>query len=154
ELFNPPNVKGWPGGKAWIGAGTLAVRYHLPEALIDGKEPAGLEPLGFNRFFAVPRDATQGPATVARMESAMADRGAERRKEGLRGRSRAGALLPQGAPDAPAALAADLLGRLVVPAVRPSARAALVAAAQATPPGGRAEVVARLILASPEYQMA
>ena len=26
ELFNPPNVKGWPGGKAWITTGSLAER--------------------------------------------------------------------------------------------------------------------------------
>jgi len=26
ELFNPPNVKGWPGGKAWIKTGSLAER--------------------------------------------------------------------------------------------------------------------------------
>ena len=26
ELFNPPNVKGWPGGKAWITTGSLVER--------------------------------------------------------------------------------------------------------------------------------
>jgi uncharacterized protein (DUF1800 family) len=26
EIFNPPNVKGWPGGTAWINANTLLVR--------------------------------------------------------------------------------------------------------------------------------
>ena len=29
ELFNPPNVKGWDGGKAWISTSTLLARYNL-----------------------------------------------------------------------------------------------------------------------------
>jgi uncharacterized protein (DUF1800 family) len=154
ELFNPPNVKGWPGGRSWIGAGTLAVRYHLPEALIDGREPAGLEPLGFHRFLVVPRDATQGPAMLARMQGAMADRGAERRKEGLKCRFRPEALFPRGVPGEPSALVDAMLARLVVTRVRPSTRPALIAACAAAAPPDRPAVVARLILASPEYQMA
>ncbi len=154
ELFNPPNVKGWPGDKTWISAGTLAVRYHLPDALLDGKEPAGLEPLGFSRFLAISRDATQGPAMMARMESSMAERRSERRKEGLKCRFRTEALFPQGPPADPAALVDDLLRRLVVTTVRPSAREALLTACVDTRPADRPTVVIRLILASPEYQMA
>jgi len=154
ELFNPPNVKGWPGGKAWVGAGTLAVRYHLPDALLDGKVPAGMEPLGSNRFLAVSRDAEQGRAMMDRIEGAMAERRAERMKGGLKCRFRAEALFPQGAPQDPAALVDDLLGRLVVTAVRPSTRATLIAACAGAQPDDRPAAVARLILASPEYQMA
>lgn len=29
-LFNPPNVAGWPGGRAWIDASTLTARMRLP----------------------------------------------------------------------------------------------------------------------------
>ncbi|AGA27382.1 DUF1800 domain-containing protein [Singulisphaera acidiphila] len=154
ELFNPPNVKGWPGGRTWIGAGTLAVRYHLPEALLDSKEPAGLEPIGFNRFLTVPRDATQGAAMMARMEGAMAQRSSERKKEGLKCRFRTEALFPQGPPAEPTALVDDLLGRLVVTTVRPSARDALIKACADTRVEDRASMVARLILTSPEYQLA
>ena len=60
ELFRPPNVKGWPGGKDWISTGTLAVRHHLPESLLDGKAPNGLEPIGRERFLTLPADATAG----------------------------------------------------------------------------------------------
>jgi uncharacterized protein (DUF1800 family) len=154
ELFNPPNVKGWPGGNTWIGAGTLAVRYHLPTALIDGKEPVGLEPLGFNRFLAVSRDAMQGPAMMARMEGAMAERSAERKKDGLRCKFRPDALFPDGAPAAPEKLVDSLLARLVVTTVRPSARAAMIAACADTAPSDRPAAAVRLILESPEYQMA
>ena len=154
ELFNPPNVKGWPGGRSWIGAGTLAVRYHLSEALIDGKEPAGLEPLGFNRFFALPRDAMQGPAMMARMEGAMTERRDERRKGGLKCRFRPEAMFPQGIPAESGPLVDAMLARLVVTPIRPTTRAALVSACEATPPAERPALVARLILASPEYQVA
>ncbi len=30
-LFNPPNVAGWPGGRAWIDASSLMVRLRLPQ---------------------------------------------------------------------------------------------------------------------------
>jgi uncharacterized protein (DUF1800 family) len=33
NLFYPPNVKGWDGGRAWINANTLLSRYNLPTTL-------------------------------------------------------------------------------------------------------------------------
>lgn len=33
DLFYPPNVKGWDGGRAWINANTLLTRYNLHVAL-------------------------------------------------------------------------------------------------------------------------
>jgi uncharacterized protein (DUF1800 family) len=41
ELFNPPNVAGWPGGRAWINTSTLFIRQNLATYLITGKPPAG-----------------------------------------------------------------------------------------------------------------
>ena len=35
-LFEPPNVKGWDGGKAWISTSTLLFRYNLANYLING----------------------------------------------------------------------------------------------------------------------
>ncbi|MDB4897631.1 MAG: hypothetical protein JWN15_3893 [Firmicutes bacterium] len=32
-LYNPPNVAGWPGGAAWLGASTLLSRWNLGEAV-------------------------------------------------------------------------------------------------------------------------
>ncbi len=34
NLFYPPNVKGWDGGRAWINANTLLMRYNMPKALV------------------------------------------------------------------------------------------------------------------------
>lgn len=38
DLFNPPNVKGWPGGKAWINATTLLARRQMVERLFRADE--------------------------------------------------------------------------------------------------------------------
>ena len=37
--FLPPNVKGWDGGKAWINASTLLMRYNMATALTGGGDP-------------------------------------------------------------------------------------------------------------------
>ncbi len=42
DLFDPPNVKGWPGGEAWITTDTLLARQHL-----------------LSRFFRQPENAPQ-----------------------------------------------------------------------------------------------
>jgi uncharacterized protein (DUF1800 family) len=36
ELFNPPNVKGWDGGVAWITTNNLLDRYNFAAALVEG----------------------------------------------------------------------------------------------------------------------
>ena len=35
-LFEPPNVRGWPGGEDWITAATLYARYNTSASLVDG----------------------------------------------------------------------------------------------------------------------
>jgi hypothetical protein len=37
ELFQPPNVKGWDGGIAWITTNGLLDRYNLAAALVEGE---------------------------------------------------------------------------------------------------------------------
>jgi uncharacterized protein (DUF1800 family) len=34
DLFAPPNVKGWPGGEAWINSSTLLARKQMAERLL------------------------------------------------------------------------------------------------------------------------
>jgi uncharacterized protein (DUF1800 family) len=36
ELFNPPNVKGWDGGIAWVSTNNLLDRYNFAAALVEG----------------------------------------------------------------------------------------------------------------------
>ena len=38
DLFAPPNVKGWPGGEAWINSATLLQRKQLLERLFRAQE--------------------------------------------------------------------------------------------------------------------
>jgi uncharacterized protein (DUF1800 family) len=45
DLFYPPNVKGWPGNRAWINSNTLLARYNLPNDLLYG-------PFDAKSFFA------------------------------------------------------------------------------------------------------
>jgi uncharacterized protein (DUF1800 family) len=50
DLFDPPNVGGWPGGRAWISARSMITRANFAVALVDGTgagrsrahDPAGL----------------------------------------------------------------------------------------------------------------
>jgi hypothetical protein len=39
NLFEPPNVKGWDGGRAWINTSTLFVRQNVAIYLITGRRP-------------------------------------------------------------------------------------------------------------------
>ena len=43
QLFYPPNVAGWPGGKAWIDSSTLMMRMRLPQ-LISDKDELNVQP--------------------------------------------------------------------------------------------------------------
>jgi len=36
DLFNPPNVKGWDGNRAWISSQTLLTRYNVAGSIING----------------------------------------------------------------------------------------------------------------------
>ena len=37
--FQPPNVRGWPGGRMWINTSTLLARYNTATRLLDGRLP-------------------------------------------------------------------------------------------------------------------
>jgi uncharacterized protein (DUF1800 family) len=43
SLFQPPNVKGWDGGRGWINTSTLYVRQNLLVYLITGRRPNAYE---------------------------------------------------------------------------------------------------------------
>ncbi len=154
NLFDPPNVKGWPGDRAWISAGTLAVRYHLPEVLLDGRLPRGIEPLGRERRFVLSRDSETMRATLERLKEADARQQGEKAREGLKVRFVPERFLPQGVAANPADLVAACLERLVVAHVRPETRSAVINACRAAPVAERLAVAVRLILMSPEYQLA
>jgi Protein of unknown function (DUF1800) len=153
ELFNPPSVKGWPGGMSWISASTLPLRYRLGEALVNGQTPEETPPLGRQRVIAVSHDPAQAAATIMRLLQYDRERREQKAEGGLKVHFSASQLFPQGAPEAPDQVADALLKPLIVTKVRAATREAIVKACQSVPAGERVAVAARLILASPEYQM-
>jgi uncharacterized protein (DUF1800 family) len=44
--LNPPNVKGWPGGRSWINTSTLFVRYNTSVAMVGRIPEKELRPAG------------------------------------------------------------------------------------------------------------
>ncbi|MCI0693407.1 DUF1800 domain-containing protein [candidate division KSB1 bacterium] len=42
--YLPPNVKGWPGGSAWIDTSRLVTRYTFGEIIAEGKIPEEMDP--------------------------------------------------------------------------------------------------------------
>jgi hypothetical protein len=154
ELFNPPNVKGWPGGRDWISTGTLAVRYRLPEALFDGKEPEGFEPLATDRNFALPADEKARRALIQRIQEFDKARREERRKDGFAVKFDPARVTGGKVPEKAEPLIDALLARLLAVTPRPDTRAALIDAVNPVPPAERAKLACRLILMTPEYQLA
>lgn len=175
ELFHPPNVKGWPGGELWIGAGTLSLRYHLAEVTLESRTPPGMDPIGRSRGRPVPlpKDPAERKALLQRMSGEnfgnrpMGDTLAPAMSEGMampgrRGRSTEPEfqvsfslerLFPDGLPESNEMLVDALLSRLLHVPIRPELRAAARDVASNSEGSDRVNAVIRLVLASPDYQL-
>lgn len=153
ELFNPPTVKGWPGGTAWVSASTLALRYRLGEPLVEGKLSEGTDPLGRQRGTVLSRDPAQAAATTMRLLQIDAERRLAQTGEGIKLKFDAAKVAPGTLADDPEKLTDFLLEKMVVTKVRPVTRAGLVTALKDASTGERVALAVKLILASPEYQM-
>ncbi|TAN44811.1 MAG: DUF1800 domain-containing protein [Rhodospirillales bacterium] len=81
DLFDPPNVKGWPGGVTWINSTTLSRREQLLRRLARGREMeggadpglgAGYNPLAVDNPSIMPSltelDREASPRTVATLK--------------------------------------------------------------------------------------
>lgn len=64
-LFNPPNVKGWPGNQAWINTQALLKRYQFARDLSDN-DTGRYSQLGWNPVTYVDKLATTRQAVVDR----------------------------------------------------------------------------------------
>ena len=54
DLFEPPNVGGWPAGKEWVSARTLISRANYVTALLDGPSagrPTAFDPAAFAKRY-------------------------------------------------------------------------------------------------------
>ena len=114
RLFDPPNVRGWPGGDTWLNAGSMSVRFHLGDVLLDGQLPAGLEPLAVPRSYARARNSDRAQAVREVNKARAAARQAKRDALGIFTRFEGEALLPAGVPATPEGLVETLLDRLVL----------------------------------------
>jgi Protein of unknown function (DUF1800) len=59
ELFAPPNVEGWVGGRIWINSSTLLERTNWAADIIWGRSENGLapfDPFAWATRFKLPRD--------------------------------------------------------------------------------------------------
>jgi len=72
DLFEPPNVKGWPGGEQWINAGTLLMRRQIVERLFRLVEPAGAGTMTAAATSPRPQDEAM-PTRAGRFQRAMQD---------------------------------------------------------------------------------
>jgi hypothetical protein len=73
DLFQPPNVKGWDGGRAWINTSTMFVRQNVAVYLLTGKRPDMYDwELDETRFDATPLIGVSGGG--APNSQAIADR--------------------------------------------------------------------------------
>lgn len=64
QLFFPPNVAGWAGGRTWINTSTLYIRQNVMNFLLTGKTPTGFDPLSNKEVY----DPTGLLADLARTE--------------------------------------------------------------------------------------
>jgi hypothetical protein len=61
DVFSPPNVGGWPGGRSWLSARSLIGRANFAAALVEGRgvgRDAPLDPLALARRHGRGRDET------------------------------------------------------------------------------------------------
>ena len=68
NLFSPPNVKGWPGGPAWIDSSTLLARQQFIDRVFRGSDPMAT-PVAMR----APANGQGGGAMRRMLERGMAD---------------------------------------------------------------------------------
>jgi uncharacterized protein DUF1800 len=150
-LFSPPNVKGWPGGTAWLNTSTVLERGNFAEALAMGTlwpgatpepspEPPGLKPLlTMLKRRPVPIDTPEEPAPPRSFDPAR--------------------ILEEGGMGRPEEVVDALLAAYLPGGVRPEARPRLVAFVADGRPSGQAlarrvREAVHAIMSMSEYQLA
>jgi hypothetical protein len=153
-LFAPPNVKGWPGGGAWLNTSTVLERDNFAADLAAGalwaNPPPGMSPGGAVAALP-PGGATVRPANPAVSGDEPEDPVPPRAFDPCR-------LLREEGASRPEEIVGVLLDLYVPGGVRPEAAAKLVAfVAEGAPAGpaldSRVREAVHAILTMPEYQL-
>jgi uncharacterized protein (DUF1800 family) len=153
ELFNPPTVKGWPTNTDWITSTTLALRYRLPEVLLDGKNLSSVRPLGRIRGTLIPRDAAEGQKLITRLLALDEEKRDATTQPAVPLKFAAETFVEVPVTADAEKLTDELLKRLLVVPARTVTRDAIISEIRGLPPKDRTLAAVRLILATPEYQM-
>jgi len=106
NLFAPPNVKGWPGGEAWINSNTLLARKQFLDRLarMDDAPPAMMTAMTADAAPPAPRAAVASPQGAADEDKVRAQRFAQAMDRGVRNvRFDAAVWVARQAGDTPAA---------------------------------------------------
>jgi hypothetical protein len=51
DIFYPPSVKGWDGGRGWINSATMFIRQNVMVYLLTGRKPGGKDALAEQEKF-------------------------------------------------------------------------------------------------------
>lgn len=63
DIFNPPNVAGWPGGAAWLSSGTWLERLNFVNRVVTNRQPdAPIKPVDFEQL--INQRGLAGPAQL------------------------------------------------------------------------------------------
>ncbi|MBA3686803.1 MAG: DUF1800 domain-containing protein, partial [Planctomycetes bacterium] len=82
ELFDPPNVKGWKGGNAWVSTHSLLARGEVLEAILGGRfGQAGSTPSGDAMMAPPSGGAMAGPAAAGDPAEAPKDKDDKKEKK-------------------------------------------------------------------------
>jgi Protein of unknown function (DUF1800) len=68
ELFNPPNVAGWPGGPAWIATNTMLTRNNMANSIAVSTTPESGWWTDLKRTFGLPQTPTASELVNAIVE--------------------------------------------------------------------------------------
>ena len=65
ELFRPPNVGGWPGGRSWLNSRTIVGRANFGAALLSGELHSPTQPAELGQLVAKYCDQRGQPSLTA-----------------------------------------------------------------------------------------
>ncbi len=120
DLFNPPNVGGWPGGRSWLSARSLIGRANFAAALVEGRgvgRDVPLDPIALARRYGRGRDDADAVRFCAELltgHRAGEDRPLERLGQSPGTRSKAWDREPPAARRRPAHRRPGVAARLIV----------------------------------------
>jgi hypothetical protein len=154
ELFAPPNVKGWPGARAWLNSSTLLARDNFAQALAVGTLWGDAPQVISDEVFEVAVDTP--PAAPPKPPAPPSDKPEEPVPPKAYDPAR---LIHEEKAARPEEVARVLLDLYIPGGVRPEAQAKLIAFVAAGKPAGaaldrRAREAVHAILSMPEYQLA